>query len=131
MHLGKSSLKYDVKLNTGQEAPLDGLNISASMNVNTVWLVVTDELSVAINSGHGDSGQWWGQWCPGCHGTWQQLPRMVTTQTSIQAFPPSPILTSEADLFYRVSSKTVYTWFLPFFWSKSNPILTSRVSFEN
>ena len=32
---------------------------------------------------------------------------------------------------YRVSSKTVYTWFLPFFSSKSNPILTSRVSFEN
>ena len=32
---------------------------------------------------------------------------------------------------YRVSSKTVYTWFLPFLSSKSNPILTSRVSFEN
>ena len=32
---------------------------------------------------------------------------------------------------YRVSSKTVYTWFLLFFSSKSNPILTSRVSFEN
>merc|ERR1711994_94292 len=28
---------------------------------------------------------------------------------------------------YRVSSKTVYTWFLPFFSSKFNPILTSRV----
>ena len=60
---------------------------------------------------------------------------IIVTTTSIK-YVVKAVVCGPADLLfiltvYRVSSKTVYTWFLPFFSSKFNAILTSWVSFEN